>query len=106
MRRRGIPLEVCLTSNVQTGVVPALEAHPARRYHLAGVPVSLSTDNRLMSAVNLLDEYGAARDVLGFTWPELVDVARTGFRYAFADEDTRQALLERFDDEVEAMGGG
>lgn len=100
VRRRGIPLEVCLTSNVQTGVVDALEAHPARRYHLAGVPVTLSTDNRLMSGVTLTDEYRHARDALGFGWSELVTVARAGFVHAFAPEDVRRDLIRRFDEDV------
>lgn len=103
VRRRGVPLEVCLTSNVQTGVVDALETHPARRYHLAGVPVALSTDNRLMSGVTLTDEYRNARDALGFRWSELVDVARRGFVHAFASDDVRRDLLRRFDQEVERV---
>ena len=100
VRRRGIPLEICLTSNVQTGAVDALETHPAHRYHLAGVPVTLCTDNRLMSGVSLTDEYRKAHEVLGFSWAELVDVARTGFVHAFAPEGVRAELLRRFDEDV------
>ncbi len=105
VRRRRVPLEVCLTSNVQTGVVASLEAHPARRYLMAGVPVSLSTDNRLISGVTLTDEYRNARDALGFTWPELVAVARTGFEHAFAPAEVRAEMLERFDEEVAGLSG-
>jgi adenosine deaminase len=100
VRDRQIPLEMCLTSNVQTGVVPSLEAHPAHRYLLAGVPVSLSTDNRLMSGVTLTDEYRHARDALGMTWDEIVTVARTGFEHAFAADDLRTQMLVAFEAEV------
>lgn len=103
VRRRRIPLEVCLTSNVQTGVVPSLEAHPARRYLMAGIPVTLSTDNRLISGVSLTDEYRNAQEALGFTWPEVVAVARAGFEHAFAPGEVRSELLSRFDGEVAGL---
>lgn len=97
IRERRIPLEVCLTSNVQTGVVPSMEAHPAREYLRAGVPIVLSTDNRLISGVTLVDEYRNARDALGMSWAELVSVARAGFEFAFVAEGVRVELLEAFD---------
>jgi adenosine deaminase len=100
VRDRGIPLEVCITSNVQTGVSPTYRQHPVRRYHDEGIPVILCTDNRLMSGVSVTDEYAHARDHLGFSWDELVGVARTGFASAFLPDEERKALLGRFDTEV------
>ena len=97
VRRRGIALEVCLTSNVPTGVVRSIAAHPAASYLRAGVAVTLCTDNRLMSGVTLLDEYRSARDALGLAEDELCRIARTGFEHAFVDEATRAALLADFD---------
>lgn len=98
--RRGIPLEVCLTSNVQTRVVGRHAEHPAGEYLRAGVPISLGTDNRLMSGVTLVDEYRHARDDLGLTAEEIVRVARTGFEHAFLEEDERERQLRVFDDHV------
>jgi adenosine deaminase len=100
VRAEGIVLEVCLTSNVQTRVVASYGAHPLRRYFDAGVRVSLCTDNRLISGVTLTDEYEKARDALGFTWGELVAVARMGFEGAFADAAAREAMLARFEADV------
>jgi adenosine deaminase len=54
---RGIPLEMCLTSNVHTHVVDAVTGHPFRRYLERGVRVTLSTDSRLMDGITLTDEY-------------------------------------------------
>jgi len=104
VRAAGIVLEVCLTSNVQTRVVASYEAHPLRRYFDAGVRVSLCTDNRLMSGVTLTDEYEKARGFLGFEWNELVRVARMGFEGAFAPDELKAVLLERFDARVKAIG--
>ncbi len=96
VRRRGVPLEVCLTSNTQTRVVARREEHPVRDYVRAGISVVLGTDNRLMSGVTLTDEYRHARDDLGLDPTELRAVARAGFEHAFIDEVTRSELLEQF----------
>jgi adenosine deaminase len=103
VRAAGILLEVCLTSNVQTGVVASYEAHPLRRYFDEGVRVSLCTDNRLISGVTLTDEYLKAREALGFTWEELVDIARMGFEGAFVSREAKEAMLARLEAEVSAI---
>jgi len=100
-----IPLEVCLTSNVQTRVVPALEAHPLRRYFDAGLVVTLSTDNRLISGITLTDEYCLAHRHLGFTWEELTEVALLGFQAAFLPYQAKLGLLERVEEELVALEG-
>ena len=97
VRDGGVVLEVCLTSNVQTGAVAAYEAHPVRRYLDVGVPVTLCTDNRLVSGVTLTEEYMRARDLLGFSWEELVQVARDGFSHAFTSAEARAGFLGALD---------
>ncbi len=104
VRERGIPLEVCVTSNVQTRVAPSYESHPVRRYVDEGVPVALCTDNRMMSGVSLTDEYVALRDHLGFTLDELRDVARAGFAHAFVAGEERATMLAEFDQATTAPG--
>jgi adenosine deaminase len=104
VRERRIVLEVCLTSNVQTRVASSYRAHPLRAYFDQGVRIALCTDNRLMSGVTLTREYEHARDALGFTWEELVRLARGGFEAAFAGEDTREDLLAEFDRSTVATG--
>jgi adenosine deaminase len=100
VRERGIPLEVCLTSNVQTGVAASYAMHPVRRYFDEGIPVALCTDNRLMSGVTLTKEYEHARDHLGFTWKELKTVARTGFEVAYLPEEEKREMLMGLDEET------
>jgi adenosine deaminase len=97
VRAAGIVLEVCLTSNVQTRVVASYAGHPVRRYFDAGVRVSLCTDNTLISGVTLTGEYEKANAALGFSWEELVAIARMGFQGAFAAGEDKRALLSRFE---------
>lgn len=94
-----IPLEVCLTSNVQTRAVRGYREHPLRRYFDRGLVVSLSTDNRLISGTTLLEEYLAAHEHLGFAWRELVRMARMGFEAAFLPYPEKQAFLEGLEGE-------
>ena len=92
---REIPLEICLTSNVQTHAAKTYAAHPLRRYFDRGLKVVLNTDNRLMSGVTLTDEYLVAAEHLGFTLEELSTVAINGFESAFLPPDERRRLIDR-----------
>ena len=98
-----VPLEVCITSNVQTGAVPSYEDHPVRSYFDQGLVVTLNTDNRLVSGTTLTNEYWKAHRHLGFTWSELQQVARMGFQSAFLPPDGKVALLERVQLEMETL---
>ncbi len=101
-----VPLEICLTSNVQTGAVASYAEHPVRRYFDAGVVVTLNTDNRLMSGTTVTDEYWKAHEHLGFTWEELRQVARMGFESAFLHRGEKQELITGVEEEIAGIEGG
>ena len=67
LARRGIFVELCPRSNVITGALPRLAAHPLRAFLDAGVPCCLNTDDRTLFGLDLRGEYAAAREVLGLT---------------------------------------
>lgn len=92
---RRIPIEICITSNIQTRAARSYETHPVRRYFDAGLNVVLNTDNRLMSATTLTDEYAHAASYLGFSFAELTKIALNGFESAFLHFKDRQSLLGR-----------
>jgi adenosine deaminase len=102
---RRIALEVCLTSNVQTRVAESYASHPFREYFDRGLNVTLNTDNRLMSATTLTDEYVHAAEHLGFTLEELAGVALNGFESAFLPWEDRLVLIEDASDKIEEMIG-
>ena len=98
-----IPLEICLTSNVQTRAVDSFAAHPLRTYYDAGLVVTLNTDNRLISGTTVTDEYLAAHRHLGFDWDELTHIARMGFESAFLPWDEKRELVDQVSREMEAL---
>jgi adenosine deaminase len=100
---RRITLEICLTSNVQTRVVPAYDVHPLRSYFDHGISVTLNTDNRLISGTTLTDEYLHAARALDFTLHELGEIALEGFAAAFLPWQARRKLMDEARREIEAL---
>lgn len=101
-----IPLEICLTSNVQTRVVDSLATHPAKKYFDDGLLITLNSDNRLMSATTVTDEYLHAHEHLGLGWSELTRIARMGFESAFLPWAEKRTLLAEVDAEIQASRSG
>jgi adenosine deaminase len=96
LRGRGLHLEICPTSNLQTGAAASMALHPIHALWRAGLSLSFHTDNRLMSRVDHSTE--AARLVqAGFGWDALLqmglDAAAASFLPAAARHAAHIALL-------------
>jgi adenosine deaminase len=65
--------------------------------------VTINTDNRLMSATTVTEEYWRAHRHLGFTWDEVCRVALYGFESAFLPFAEKRQLLARVTAEIEAL---
>jgi adenosine deaminase len=103
---RGVTLEVCPSSNVALGVSPDLAAVPLRLLFEAGVPVALGADDPLLFGQRLTRQYEIARDVHGFTRPELADLARMSVLSSAAPGPVRALLLGGIDDWLAAGATG
>ena len=94
---KGIPLEVSPVSNVATGVYASLAEHPFRVLRDAGVTVTLNSDDPPMFGAWLADVYRSAAETWGYDDGSLAEIARTGVRASFADDELKSEILEGID---------
>jgi adenosine deaminase len=94
VRDQQIPLELCPSSNVQTGAVPSLDAHPFRVLDELGFRVTVNSDNQLMSGTTLSQELGVLVEHFGYDLTDLRRVTLNAAHSAFLPWDRRQALID------------
>lgn len=90
---RGIPLEVCPTSNLHTSTVPDYRSHPLPALLARGVAVTLNTDDPSISGIDLPHEYRVAAEELGLAEPDLRKMQETALEAAFLTSEERRELL-------------
>ena len=93
-RELGLHFEVCPSSNVHTGASASLATHPLRAMLAAGLSVSVSTDNRLMSGVSLSSELQDMHQVLGLSLAQIRQMQRAAAAATFMPEVARAAAID------------
>lgn len=99
-RERAVPFEVCVTSNMQSGVTTDLCRHPLVGMLAAGLNVTINTDDPSISQICLSDEYRLVVDELGLSLSFLKERILAAARAAFLPEAERIALVERLRKEL------
>jgi len=97
---RNTAFEVCVTSNYQTGVVPALEAHPLGAMLKAGLNVTINTDDPSISRITLSQEYHTVCESLGLSMDTLKERIVAAARAAFLSDDERDQLVKQLTKEL------
>jgi adenosine deaminase/aminodeoxyfutalosine deaminase len=95
LKTRSVPLELCPTSNVRTGVCPSVAEHPLRKYFDAGLLVTLNSDDPAFFGSDVANEYLLAHTEQGFTRDELRQLAANSIRASFLPEEAKAAWLAR-----------
>lgn len=94
VRDMRIPLELCPSSNVQTGAVDTLADHPFGLLADLRFRVTVNTDNRLMSDTTMSREMAALVDTFGYGWTDLERFTINAVKSAFLPFDQRLALID------------
>lgn len=94
VRDQRITLELCPTSNLQTGVCETYAEHPIDRLFRLGFRTTVSCDNRLMSRTTLSEEFAHLCEAFGYGRRELRTFALNAAKSAFLPFDRRKALIE------------
>ena len=95
-----IPLEMCPSSNVQTGSVAGFASHPLKFYFDFGLRVTINTDNRLITDTTVTKELSVAHREMGFTLEDLCTLLVQGFKSAFLPFREKQDLLKAVNQEI------
>lgn len=90
-----VPLELCPTSNVQTGAAPSVAEHPVTLLHRLGFAVTVNTDNRLQSGTSLSRELSLLVDEAGWTIEDIRQVTLTAAWNTFLHLDEKQDLVDQ-----------
>jgi aminodeoxyfutalosine deaminase len=97
LKTRSVPLEMCPTSNLRTGVCPSFAAHPLRRLFDLGLTVTLNSDDPAFFGSDLANEYLLAHTEQGFTGDELRHLAANSIRASFLPEEAKSSWLARIE---------
>ena len=87
------PLEMCPTSNIQTGVADSIAHHPIGLLRDLSFRVTVNTDNRLMSGVTLSSELHALVEAFGYGWADIQWLTINAMKSAFLHFDERLEII-------------
>ncbi len=97
LNKRQIPLEMCPTSNLQTGIIPKLGQHPLFAFYQIGIPVTINTDDPSISNTTLTDEFLVTTRGVGVPFRALPLMILTAAKAAFLPEPEKKRLVDWFD---------
>jgi adenosine deaminase CECR1 len=100
MRRRGILIEACPTSNHLLLKVP-FKCHPFKKWLRMGIPVSLNTDDAGIFGTNITEEFAVAVESQpDLSWEEVKKIARASLEHAFVSESTKTDLIKNWEMQI------
>ena len=88
-----IPLEICPSSNVQTGAVKNISEHPLKFYLDLSLRVTLNTDNRLITDTTMTDEYWLAYKTFNLSPQNILDLIINGVKSSFMPYEVKKSYL-------------
>jgi adenosine deaminase len=93
VRDKRIPLELCPSSNIQTGAAPSIGAHPIGLLRRLQFRATVNTDNRLMSDTSMTKEMTLLTDAFGYDWTDLRWLTINAMKSAFIPFDERLNII-------------
>ncbi|MET8282523.1 adenosine deaminase [Micromonospora sp. NPDC005174] len=94
VRDKRIPLELCPSSNVQTGAVASIAEHPIGLLRDLRFRATVNTDNRLMSGTSMSREMSLLVETFGYGWRELQWFTINAMKSAFIPFDERLRIID------------
>ena len=90
---KGIGVEMCPVSNIQTKAVKDFSTYPFKVFYRAGIPVSINTDNRTVSSTSCTKEWETLSQIYDFIEEDVDKIYRDSVEVSFASDDIKDKLL-------------
>lgn len=97
LAHKQVVIEICVSSNLRTGVCAVLEDHPLKKFFDGGLMVTLNTDDPAMFQTSLNREYELAEEEFGFSRDHLRELARNSFEASFLPVEKKLRFLQQID---------
>ncbi|MEW6456662.1 MAG: adenosine deaminase [Acidobacteriota bacterium] len=103
LKERQIPLEMCVLSNVKTGICASVDVHPIRKYFEDGLMVTVNSDDPTMFNTSLTQEYLLLAQKLNFTLEEIKRLIINGIEASFMSSQDKEIMKSQFEKEWEEL---
>lgn len=97
LAHKQVPVEICVSSNLRTGVCVDFGEHPLKKFFDEGLMVTLNTDDPAMFQTSLCKEYELAVEEFGFSQDQLREMARNSFEASFLPVEKKLRFLQQVD---------
>jgi aminodeoxyfutalosine deaminase len=97
MEQKQVPVEMCITSNLRTGVCKELKEHPVRKFFDEGLMITLSTDDPAMFQTSPNKEYEIAQQEFAFSEEHLRELARNSIEASFLPVEKKLRFMQQID---------
>lgn len=94
LKKLDVPLDICLTANIATGIFENYSDHPIERLMDSGVAITINTDNRTINKTTLTDEYILLNKHFGFTIKDFNEMNKMAIEHSFLSDKEKQELLK------------
>lgn len=98
IKNKNILLEICPTSNIQTGICSSILTHPIKKLFDRGICLNINTDNRTVSNITLNEEYTLLEKTFNFTEDDFNNMNIEAIKHAFISEDEKKELIKKIEE--------
>ena len=103
LRSENIHLEVCPSTNIQIDVFPTYLTHPIDSLRNSGVSISVNTDTRTITGIDLAKEYAKLHNAFGWGKEQFYEVNKNALLASFTNSETKKTLIQKLDEGYELV---
>ncbi|MFC1724540.1 adenosine deaminase [candidate division KSB1 bacterium] len=103
LSNRKIPVELCILSNLKTGVISSVYEHPVKEFRSRGIPFSINTDDPKMFGNSLNDEYEALQKYFGCSDREIIEILLDSIETTWLPDNEKTELKSNFETEIKKL---